>query len=58
MMAMIVLVLTVWYAVCALLVRPFGIRVPVIIWKKDYGKASGTSVVSSMQFCWGFLLSV
>ncbi len=39
MMAMIVLVLTVWYAVCALLVRPFGIRVPVIIWKKDYGKA-------------------
>src|SRR5271165_1815660 len=32
---------TVWYAVVALLVRPFGIRVPLLIWRKGYKKAVG-----------------
>src|SRR5258708_6446997 len=32
-------VFTVWCAVAALLVRPFGIRVPVLIWSKDYTRA-------------------
>jgi hypothetical protein len=34
--------LTVWYAVAALLVRPFGIKVPLLVWSKDYKKAVQT----------------
>ena len=32
---------TVWFAAAALLVRPFGIRVPLLIWRKDYKKVVG-----------------
>src|SRR6266849_10226493 len=31
--------ITLWYAVTALLVRPFGIKVPILVWSKEYRRA-------------------
>jgi hypothetical protein len=39
LMVLAVPVLTAWDAIVALLVRPFGIRVPLLIWRKDYKEA-------------------
>jgi hypothetical protein len=54
-MVLAVPVVTVWYAVCALLLRPFGMRLPLAIWNKDLIKALRN--LSRLQYAisWGIV---